>query len=132
LKKCPRCNSISSDAENLCGVCGGSLNHAASEDLEQLVHNPPPPEVTPNRKLNLGALALIILALLMTVGGLALLLLQNALGLILLLAGLFSTLPIVGGVGGHSRSGGRGGAAMLREELREKEKERKRDTGEED
>jgi hypothetical protein len=59
LKKCPECNSISSDNEISCGVCGGSLSEVPSEGLEQLVHTIP--EVSPSRKLNVRALALIIL-----------------------------------------------------------------------
>jgi hypothetical protein len=127
LKKCPRCDSISSDSENLCGVCGGSLSEVTSEPLEQLVHKTL--EVRPKRKLNVGALALIILALSMAGGGIALLAVQNGFGLVLLLGGLVLSLLISGGVGVGI---GRGKWRMQRDEGRQIEEELKKKRGEED
>jgi hypothetical protein len=127
LKKCPRCDSISSDSENSCRVCGGSLSEEPSEPLEQLVHKTL--EVRPKRKLNVGALALIILALSMAGGGIALLAVQNGFGLVLLLGGLVLSLLISGGVGVGI---GRGKWRMQRDEGRQIEEELKKKRGEED
>ncbi len=139
MKKCPKCDSISADTESSCGVCGGSLTGVTSEGLEQLVHNVPRLGITkvrPNGKLKAGGLAMIILAVAMVGGGTALFVLRSVLGLILLFGGLVLTLLIVGGPG-VGWGGGRGGSvsgqrAMRRAEVEEKEKERKRLTGEED
>ncbi len=134
MKKCPRCNSISADAEGSCGVCGESLSGAPSEGLERLVHKEP--EVRLIRKPNTGALALMILGILAAGGGAALLFFQNGFGLILMFLGLVLTLSIVGGVG-HGVGGLRGrpvgGQRNIRKaELEEKERERKRRRGEGD
>jgi hypothetical protein len=133
LKKCPECNSISSDDETSCGVCGASLSEVQSEDLEQLVHSVP--EVEPNRELNKTALALtilgIILALSMIGGGIVLLIPRNILGLFLVIAGAALLLSFAGGPVGWG-GGGLGRRAMWRAEVEEEEKERRRRTGEED
>jgi hypothetical protein len=134
LKKCPRCDSISSDSESFCGVCGGSLSDAVSGSLESFVHKET--EVGPSRKLNLGALGLLALALSIIGGGTALLLVQNGFGLVLLTVGLLLTLLTVGGasVGMGVKAGQRipGKRDMRRAEIEEEEKKRKRRTGEDD
>ncbi len=128
MKKCPECNSISSDDETSCGVCGGSLSDVPSEDLEQLVQNVP--EVSPSRKLNVRALALIILGIILAFsmigGGIVLLIPRNILGLFLVIAGAALALSIAGGPVGF---GGRGGWYMRRED---EEREERRRTAEED
>jgi hypothetical protein len=137
LKKCPRCNAISSDSEHTCGVCGGSLSGVASESLEQLTHKEP--KIRSERKLNLGAIALVIVAVTSTSIGAVFLVLSNALGIFLFLIGLVAMLAIVGGAGGGFKTGrviGRaiGGtkASLQGEEDRREEEERKRRRGEED
>lgn len=106
-----------------------------SESLEQLVHTIP--EVSPSRKLNVRALALIILGIILAFsmigGGIALVKDQNVLGLLvlpgllLLLAGAALMLSIVGGPVGWV-----GSRAGRRAEVEEEEKERRRRTGDED
>lgn len=130
LKKCPRCNSISSDSDDSCGVFGGSLSGVASESLQQLVHKEP--DVKPKRKLKLGGIALIIMAVTMTILGASLLVLLNALGVFLLLAGLLIMVYIIGGpgFGMGGRSGGK--RSMQEAEARKEEEERKRRRGKED
>lgn len=132
MKNCPSCNSISSDSEDSCGVCGGNLSRAASGSLEQLVHRER--ETRPKKKLNRVGLALIIGALAMTGAGAFLLVLLNGFGLILLIGGLVLTLYMAGGVGVGMGGGRRRilGISMFERKVRETEEKRKRLTGEED
>jgi len=137
LKKCTQCNSISSDSEVSCGVCGASLSGVTSLRLEQLSHKEP--EIKLKKKRSLGGLAFVSAALVMTIAG-ASLLFFNALGIFLMLAGLIIIMYILGGagtgagiaggVGGH-RSGG-GKQSMLAAEAKQEEEERKRRRGEGD
>ena len=127
MKKCPRCNSISSAAENVCGVCGASLSGVTSQRLEQLVHRES--EIKAKEKLSVVGLALVIAALTMTGVGVLLLVILNALGVFLLLAGLILIMYIFGGAGAGI---GRGKRSMQKAEARQDEKERRRKRGEED
>lgn len=125
------------DAENSCGVCGESLSRVTSERIEQLVHREQRPEIRRKDNLNLGAIALIIVALTTMATGAYLLVLLNVLGVFLLLPGLVIVLYLAGGAGSAAGGSGggwrRGGRLMMREaETRQKEEERKRRTGEND
>jgi len=104
----------------------------SAQGLEQLVHKVP--EARHFRKLGKFGPGLIILALAMIGGGTALFALRSVLGLVLPFGGVLLAISIVGGPG--AGWGGRGDAgarrAMRRTEVREKEKERKRQTGGED
>ena len=123
------------DTENSCGVCGESLSGVTSERIERLVHREP--EIRRKDNLNLGAIALIIVALTTMATGAYMLVLLNVLGVFLLLPGLVIVLYLAGGAGSAAGGSGggwrRGGRLMMREaEARQREEERKRRTGEND
>ena len=126
-----------------CGVCGANLSEVASENLEQLVHTKS--TTTPKKKLNRGALILIVVALTVTGTGISLLVLLNALGeffligIFLVLVGLVTLLGLFGGPGRGSRTRlGRGTgvpatkATLQRDERSQEEEQRTRKKGEED
>lgn len=133
MKKCPRCDSISADADATCGVCGGSLSGVTSGSLEQLVQQET--RLKPKKKSNVGALALVVFGLATTVAGAALLFI-NGIGIVLLLVGLVAILVIAGGAGGPLKRGGgiqrRRSMTSGQQEVRSYAEKRKRRTGEKD
>lgn len=129
MKKCPGCESINSDDDSVCGVCGRSLSEVVSKDPEKLnvSRGLRPKSPPPSRRTLFAIVAVAVLALIGT--GLYIMLFVALYGALILVSGIVSLIFLLDS---PNVKLGEGFGPGRREVLREEEEERERETGEAD